>query len=62
MLVAIQRNLKLGKEMPSGRMHLPLRFQHLFWLGDLNYRIDIDRKKVQHTRFAPAMQHGNQPS
>ena len=37
----IHRKLKVGKEMPSGRMDLAQRFQHLFWMGDLNYRCGL---------------------
>jgi len=32
--------------MPSGRLDLANRFQHFFWMGDLNYRVDLDRSKV----------------
>ena len=35
---AIQRNLRIGTKMPSGHMDLVHRFQHVFWMGDLNYR------------------------
>lgn len=37
-VLEIHRKLRLGREMPSGHMELAQRFQHIFWMGDLNYR------------------------
>lgn len=42
----ILRQLSLGDKQLSS-FDISLRFTHLFWLGDLNYRLDMD---IQVTR------------
>ena len=37
----ILRSLVLGDKR-LGAFDLTLRFTHLFWFGDLNYRLDMD--------------------
>lgn len=39
--VDILRLLSLG-EKQLGAFDISLRFTHLFWCGDLNYRLDLD--------------------
>ncbi len=39
--VDILRLLSLG-EKQLGAFDISLRFAHLFWCGDLNYRLDLD--------------------
>lgn len=42
----ISRNLNLGKKSKFSSFDLPLRFDHVFWLGDLNYRLECEYGEV----------------
>jgi len=42
----ILRLLSLGDKQLSS-FDISLRFTHLFWLGDLNYRLDMDIQVTQ---------------
>ena len=42
----ISRQLHLGKKSKLASFDLPFRFDHLFWLGDLNYRLDCEYEEV----------------
>ena len=42
----ISRQLNLGKKSKFSSFDLPLRFDHLFWMGDLNYRLDCEYREV----------------
>ena len=43
----ISQHLSVGKVGSSARrMDLADRFSHLFWCGDLNYRVDLPRADV----------------
>ena len=44
----ILRLLSLGDKQLSS-FDISLRFTHLFWLGDLNYRLDMDIQVKQNT-------------
>lgn len=54
----ILRLLSLGDKQLSS-FDISLRFTHLFWLGDLNYRLDMDiqvKLKI-HTDIPRVMNH-----
>ena len=42
----ISKQLNLGKKSKFSSFDLPLRFDHLFWIGDLNYRLDCEYREV----------------
>jgi len=42
----IQRECKLGRKTVTSKMDLSNRFEHIVWVGDLNYRIDMERDEV----------------
>eukprot|EP00027_Filamoeba_sp_ATCC50430_P011623 CAMPEP_0168544018 /NCGR_PEP_ID=MMETSP0413-20121227/2200_1 /TAXON_ID=136452 /ORGANISM="Filamoeba nolandi, Strain NC-AS-23-1" /LENGTH=589 /DNA_ID=CAMNT_0008574019 /DNA_START=61 /DNA_END=1828 /DNA_ORIENTATION=+ len=42
----IVRNLQLGPQKKTGGFDLLNQFHYLFWSGDLNYRIDINRQRT----------------
>lgn len=42
----ISKMLNLGKKHKFGSFDLPYRFHHLFWIGDLNYRLDCKYQDV----------------
>jgi len=44
--VEIQRGLRLGRRRASGKLDVSNRFEHLFWMGDLNYRVNLPRAVV----------------
>lgn len=44
----ILRLLSLGDKQLNS-FDISLRFTHLFWLGDLNYRLDMDIQVIQKT-------------
>lgn len=46
----ILRLLSLGDKQLSS-FDISLRFTHLFWLGDLNYRLDMDIQVQLSTRM-----------
>ena len=46
-VLEIQRFLKVGRSTPAeARLDLSNRFGHLFFFGDLNYRIELKREEV----------------
>lgn len=45
----ILRLLSLGDKQLSS-FDISLRFTHLFWLGDLNYRLDMDIQVKENTQ------------
>ena len=46
-MLEIQRFLKVGRSTPAeARLDLSNRFGHLFFFGDLNYRIELKREEV----------------
>lgn len=57
----ILRLLSLGDKQLSS-FDISLRFTHLFWLGDLNYRLDMDIQVMQNTHVHSMMKLWSAPN
>ena len=42
----ISRQLNIGRKSKLASFDLPYRFDHVFWVGDLNYRLDCEYREV----------------